>query len=312
MDNKLATAFLRLLVGIILLTGCSQRKQDSNEITTDEQSAVSYITSYSKPNLDDGELKGAILLGSSGFDAFTVSISKDGKWRLEKAEFGVSRVYENEASLTDIRTGLREYFDNMTAAGLDSSDIHFIVSSSAATNPKVAGIIAVLVELGFPTRTVSAEEEARYAFVAVMPEALRENGFVLDIGSGNTKIAWFENGTIVGYESYGSKYYQKQTPDGTIYNSIYALVKNIPVECRKYCFTIGGVPFELADGLPVHGDRYSILRDPAEYKTDDPKLMAGLNIYNAVKESSGTETFIFDWNSNFVIGYLLDDYISGN
>lgn len=32
---------------------------------------------------------------------------------------------------------------------------------------------------------------------------------------------------------------------------------------------------------------------------------AGLNIYKAIADATGTDTFVFDWDANFTIGFLL-------
>ncbi len=35
------------------------------------------------------------------------------------------------------------------------------------------------------------------------------------------------------------------------------------------------------------------------------KWAAGLNIYKAIAEATNTDTFVFDWDANFTIGFLL-------
>jgi hypothetical protein len=31
-----------------------------------------------------------------------------------------------------------------------------------------------------------------------------------------------------------------------------------------------------------------------------------VNIYKAIKDATGTDQFVFDWDANFTIGFLLD------
>jgi hypothetical protein len=34
-------------------------------------------------------------------------------------------------------------------------------------------------------------------------------------------------------------------------------------------------------------------------------MEAGLNIYKAIEDATKTDTFVFDWDANFTIGFLL-------
>jgi hypothetical protein len=47
------------------------------------------------------------------------------------------------------------------------------------------------------------------------------------------------------------------------------------------------------------------LNAPASYKAVDKKMAAGLNIYKALVDATNTDTFVFDWDANFTIGFLL-------
>ena len=71
------------------------------------------------------------------------------------------------------------------------------------------------------------------------------------------------------------------------------------------CFIVGGVPFELADQTRQGEERYTVLKAPADYKSDKAKTKAGINIYKALADATGCDTFVFDWDANFTIGFLL-------
>jgi hypothetical protein len=48
-----------------------------------------------------------------------------------------------------------------------------------------------------------------------------------------------------------------------------------------------------------------VLRTANDYKAADKKMGSGLNIYKAITDATNTDTFVFDWDSNFTIGFLL-------
>jgi hypothetical protein len=48
------------------------------------------------------------------------------------------------------------------------------------------------------------------------------------------------------------------------------------------------------------------LNPPAWYKPEDAKDKAGLNIYKAIADATDCKTFVFDWDANFSIGFLLE------
>ena len=83
-------------------------------------------------------------------------------------------------------------------------------------------------------------------------------------------------------------------------------LKQIPSGKREVCFIIGGVPFELAKKVRNGKERYTVLDAPSAYNLDNAKSKAGLNIYKSIKEATGCKQFVFDWEANFTIGFLLD------
>jgi hypothetical protein len=138
-----------------------------------------------------------------------------------------------------------------------------------------------------------------------LPSQYEQKAFVTDIGSGNTKLSWIENGQVKGLETFGAKYYQDGVDDAKVYSDVSSLAKRIPTDLRKTCFIIGGVPFEMAKEVRNGKERYTVLNAPQAYKLENAKSKAGINIYKAIADATGTTQFVFDWDANFTIGFLL-------
>ncbi|WP_338868043.1 hypothetical protein WBJ53_16485 [Spirosoma sp. SC4-14] len=275
----------------------------SDEATTTE-SRRSFT--YTPPAPNGGKLKGVVELGASGFNSFIVRIDEQKNWKLEKAEFGNSLVIENMASDEDIRSGLKSYIGKMLDYGVGSRDIHFVVSSGAVKAEGTQKIIKALKSLNYFVNTVTPEQEGSLGLRSVLPADYYSNSFVVDIGSGNTKISWKDGSSTKSLETYGAKYYQNGTSDETVTSEVKAKAKQIPEDHRKTCFIIGGVPFELAKAVRNGKERYTVLDAPSAYKLDNAKSKAGLNIYKAVADATGCDQFVFDWDANFTIGFLLN------
>lgn len=261
---------------------------------------------YTPPAPVDGKLKGVVELGASGFNSFVITVDKEKRWKLEKSEFGNSLVTENMATDEDVRIGLKKYIGTMLDYGVGSKDIHFVVSSGAAKAEVTTKITRVLKSLGYVVNQVSAEQEGQLALKSVLPAEYADKAFVVDIGSGNTKISWIDGGKISALESYGAKYFQDGTDDSKVYQEVSAKAKLIPANLRNTCFIIGGVPFEMAKEVRKGKERYTTLSAPLAYsKLTNAKSKAGVNIYKAVTDSTGCQQFVFDWDANFTIGFLL-------
>jgi hypothetical protein len=261
---------------------------------------------YTPPGPVAGKLKGVVELGASGFNSFIIRIDGDKNWKQEKAEFGNSLVMENMASDDDIRAGLKKYIGGMLDYGVSGRDIHFVVSSGAVKAEGTQKIIAVLKSLKYFVNTVTPEQEGQLALKCVQPAKFVDNSFVTDIGSGNTKISWKEGGKISAIETYGAKYFQNNVSDDAVAKEVAAKAKQVPSGKREVCFIIGGVPFELAKKVRQGKERYTVLDAPSAYQLDNAKSKAGLNIYKSIKESTGCKQFVFDWEANFTIGFLLE------
>jgi hypothetical protein len=280
----------------------SENTPENSEATTSDNSAFT----YTPPAPVDGKLKGVVELGASGFNSFIIKVDDQKRWALEKSEFGNSLVTENMATDEDIRIGLKKYIGGMLDFGVSSKDIHFVVSSGAAKADVTQKITRVLKSIGYVVNQVTAEQEGQLALRSVLPAEYANKAFVVDIGSGNTKMSWMEGTKVSALESYGAKYYQEGSDDSKVYEEVSSKAKQVPADKRKTCFIIGGVPFEMAKEVRKGKERFTTLSEPLAYsKLTNAKSKAGVNIYKAVKDATGCDQFVFDWDANFTIGFLL-------
>ena len=302
---------LRLAAAVlaaIAFNACQQRGPASNTgSVTEENEKVERFT-YQAPLPDHGKLKGVVELGSAGFNSFIIQMDKDKNWKLEKAEFGASGVYEGNITEDDVLRRLRDYIKGFIDFGVAGSNIHFIVSSGAQEKEAVIATVSALKKMGYVVNSVTAKQEGEYALKTAVPQPYENQAFVVDLGSGNTKIAWMSEGGIGVLETYGSKYYQDEIDVQTAYQAVSGVSKGIPAANRNICFIIGGVPFQMANQDRIENERYTALKSEKAYVSDkfaDDRSQAGLNIYRAIRETTGCKIFVFDWDANFAIGFLL-------
>ena len=260
---------------------------------------------FTAPAPQNGTLKGVVELGAAGFNSFIVEIDQNKNWQLKKAEWGNSLVYDGLASGRDITQGLKQYIANMLDYGVGGRDIHFVVSSGAVKVDATQKIISGIKTLGYVVNTVTPEKEAQLALRAALPDAYKDKAFVVDIGSGNTKVSWIDGNRITGLETYGAKYYVDNIEDSEVYLDVRSKVVKVPSSKTKTCFIIGGVPFQLAKQVRQGEERYTVLKAPGAYQPEGAKEKAGINIYNAIADVTGCQQFVFDWDANFTIGFLL-------
>jgi hypothetical protein len=253
-----------------------------------------------------GKLKGVVELGATGFNSFIIRVDAQKNWKLEKADYGASLVYEKMTSGADVKAGLKQYISEMLAYGVGGKDIHFVISSGAKKVSIVDEIISTLAGMGYTVNTVTAEQEGTYALRSVLPRDYSGRAFVVDIGSGNTKISWLQGGQVRALESYGAKYSQNGTSADAVRADITAKAKQIPANLTSTCFIIGGAPFEFAKKVRKDKtERYTVLPAPADIKPEGDKQVNGLNIYNSIASATGCKQFVFDWDANFTIGFLI-------
>ena len=259
---------------------------------------------YVPPTPVGGKLKGVVELGSYGFNSFIIKMDEQREWELKNAEYGVNTIY-NTNDAKSIIHALKEYISHMESFGVLDREIHFIVSSGAIKEPKVQSLTRIIRETGYVVNIATPKQEARYALRGILPNIFKKSAFVVDIGSGNTKIAWEEGKEIHTLETAGAQYLQRGISDEEAVQDVAQLASLIPQEYRGKCFIIGGVPYEMAKQYRKNKERYTVLRHPVNYHFGDKRMDSGVNIYKTIRETTGCERFVFDWNGNFAIGFLL-------
>ena len=254
----------------------------------------------------NGKLRGVVELGASGFNMFIIRIDDKKNWKLEKSEFGNSLVMENMATEEDVRAGLKAYIGKMLDFGVPGRDIHFVVSSGAALSENTHRITKGLQALKFVVTTVTPEREGALGLKAALPADYATKGFVMDMGSANSKISWYADGQPQVQDTFGSKYYEKNVDDATVAAAVKAKAAQVPAKLRGTCFIIGGVPYELAKAVRQGQEPYTVLKAPTDYpQLSGAKIKSGLNIYRALADATGCKQFVFGYDTNFTIGYLL-------
>jgi len=277
----------------------------TEETTTSGGTEDARIFAYEPEKPVDGKLKGIVEVGATGFNSFVVNMDAQRRWEVVSKDFGQSMVYEGLATTDDIRAGLKKYISMMFDKGVKSKDVHFIISSGAQKEPKTDIIASELKKMGFVVNLVTPQQEGQLALKSVLPPSYYGTAFVTDIGSGNTKISWMNSTKVEASEAPGSKYFEKDMTDAAVYDMVKAKASEVPQRSREVCFIIGGTPFDLAKQHRNGEERYTVLKSPEDYTADKPKTKAGLNIYKAIQDGTGCDTFVFDWDANFSIGFLL-------
>ena len=272
---------------------------------TTAATAPAYKFNYTPAKPQQGTLFGVVEVGATGFNSFVINMDAQKRWEIISKDFGESMVYEGLATTENIRAGLKKYLAAMLEKGVARNNMHFVISSGAQKSPNTKNIRDELRRMGFVVNTVNAVQEAAYAYKAVVPPAFTDRCFMVDIGTGNTKVSWDEGGRLKTLELHGAKYYVTEKPDKMVYFEINREMNSIPAARRQMCFILGGVPFTLARQHRKGEERYTVLKAPQFYKAEDKKMAAGLNIYKAMTDATQTATFVFDWDANFTIGFLL-------
>src|SRR5215203_5593142 len=253
----------------------------------------------------NGTMRGVVEVGATGFNSFVINMDGQKRWEIVSKDFGESLAYEGLATTEDIRQGLKKYLASMFDKGVSKNNMHFVISSGAQKEPKTITIGNELKKMGYVVNNVTPQQEAMFALKASLPPQFADNSFMVDIGSGNTKVSWQENGNLKTMELPGAKYYEKGTADNEIYDDVKSEIAKVPEGKRNVCFIIGGVPFMMAKRNRKGEERYTVLNAPQSYKASDKRMASGLNIYKAIIDATKTDTFVFDWDANFTIGFLL-------
>ena len=283
---------------------------DSSKTETENSSPASTKTeerefNYTPEKPENGTLKGVVELGATGFNSFVINMDNQKRWEIISKDFGESLAYEGLATTEDIRASLKKYIAGMFDKGVAKNNVHFVISSGAQKEPKTAIISNELKKMGYVVNNVTPKQEAELALKSTIPASFIDNSFMIDIGSGNTKVSWDNNGALQSLELPGAKYYEKGTSDEDVYSTVKSAASKIPEGKRNVGFIIGGVPYTLAKQHRKGEERYTVLKMPASYKSADKKMASGLNIYKGFVDATNTDTFVFDWDANFTIGFLL-------
>jgi len=298
---------------IVLLLFLSCKNSDKIEVIPKQ---VLPTFKYSPKKPIDGKLLGVVELGAAGFNSFIINVDKDLNWETIKKEYSTSLIVEGMTNTDLVNQKLRDYIEEITKYGLSKENIHFVVSSGAAKEEITQLISHELENIGYTVNTVNVEQEGAYAIKSVIPEKHITDSFLVDVGSGNTKISYFDSNNIpVTLEAHGAKYYQKGIENEDVFNDVKKVITQIPLKNRSKCFIIGGVPYHLAKSIEKdknrYKERYTILStDTQDFfkigKKDRKKVKCGLEIYKAIKEVTKPKNIIFDWDANFTIGFLLE------
>lgn len=293
-------------------TSTAERPTDSAATNTNTPPATRTTGStderefnYTPEDPVNGQLRGVVEVGATGFNSFVINMDDQKRWKIVSKDFGESLAYEGLATTEDIRLGLKKYLAAMFDKGVDKRNMHFVISSGAQKEPKTATISNELKKMGYVVNNVTADQEAKFALRATVPPSFADNSFMVDIGSGNTKVSWLDGESARTLELPGAKYYEKGTSNEDVYDQVKTGIAKVPEGKRNVCFIIGGVPFTLANQHRKGEERYTVLKAPQSYTGKDKKTEAGLNIYKAIADASKTDTFVFDWDANFTIGFLL-------
>jgi len=207
---------------------------------------------------------------------------------------------KNLVTEEDVRTGLKTYIGKMLDFGVAARDIHFVVSSGAALSHVTARITKGLRLLKYVVTTVTPEQEGALALPYV------DKAFVVDMGSANTKISWFENGSARVEDTYGSKFYEKNIDVATVVREVKSKSALVPASLRSTCFIIGGVPYEMAKSVRRDQEPFTVLKSAEAYAgLTGAKMKSGTSIYQAVAEATDCRQFVFGYDTPFTIGYLL-------
>ncbi|HNC59125.1 MAG TPA: hypothetical protein PLP33_27105 [Leptospiraceae bacterium] len=256
------------------------------------------------PEPVNGKTAGVAVLGASGYDSFVAELDHE-HYKVISKKFGNSLAYEGLTSDAEVKTQLKDYLAQMLNFGAKPSNVHFIVSSGALKEGKTEQIAQAIQKSGFVVNRITAEQEGIYALKAAMHPEYKNRAFVVDIGSGNTKISWYdETGKAQTRESVGAKYFQNGLLDSDVFSGVQRIASQVPQERREICFLIGGVPNSLAKRNGGSG-RYTKLNALDSYSAKDKKEASGLNILKAIQAGTNVGQFVFDDMANFGIGFLM-------
>lgn len=302
---KLISQVSLIIAVAIACTNSKPESETKSQVQTPPVAKEERIFDYQPQSPIDGELNAVIELGSLGLNYFIVEIDNQGRWKLIKSEYGRSNIIYGAITSSQIADKVLEYQKVISKSGVNKKNIHVLASSSFIKAEVMSTLKQDLEGKGLSLNPINADKEAQYAMMATIPREFIEESYLVDIGSGNTKLSWLSGIDTITSETHGSKYFLNNVQDTTVFREVREAVLNIPEKNRNLCFILGGAIYELAkDEIDKNDGRYNVLRPPSAYSKGDQKLNAGNVIYGAIY-SEPTYSYIFDSESNFSIGYLL-------
>lgn len=295
----------------------AQRSTSASGITSDNSDGTitaepisangADLTNPPAPN--DGIKKGIVEVGASGFAYLIIKVDANKNWELLKRKDDASFAYEGLSSADVIEERLRVFLAMMLNQGVPANNLHFTVSSGALKNPKTNDIISAIKRHNYTVNKVTAEQEGNAAYLAAMNKLYEDESFVFDLGSGNGKITWKDNGKLHTVETTGAKYFQMGIADADVFAELKDKASDVPETKRKKCFIVGGVPYTLATRILKNKDeklpRYTKLQNFADYKPQDDKEKSGLVVLKGLQEGTGCQDFYFDSWAAYSVGLLL-------
>lgn len=270
-----------------------------------EMQEVDKAFNYEPQKPINGKLNAVIEIGALGLNYFIINIDSHGRWELKKAQYGRSNLIYGVNTTSEITAKINEFKREIINFGVRARDIHLLASSSVVKIDQVSNLNEELKNINLQIKSINADLEAQYALMATIPKEFIEESFLVDIGSGNTKISWIQNRDTLSIEIHGSKYFLSDVQDTTVFREVRDAILEVPSQNRNLCFVLGGMIYEFVkDEISQSDKRYFILNSPDAYPLDNEKLKAAYVIYNALYLEP-TYSYIFDSESNFSIGYLI-------
>ncbi|WP_436516533.1 hypothetical protein [Ekhidna sp. To15] len=303
-------ALVKACLILLCAIGCTTNN-DSSRSTSDSgqlssvQPELSRNFDYQSPMPKNGELYAVVELGALGLNYFIVDIDKQNRWSLKASSYGRSNIIYGVNTTTEIINKISEFRSEILEYGVNKKNIHIIASSSAVKAAIVEELKSELSSQNLDIDYINSKAEGQYALMATIPKEFIDESFLVDIGSGNTKLSWVERNDTLSIDIHGSKYFLSDVQDTTVFREVRDAILEIPRKNRNLCFMLGGMIYEFVkDDIQKSEQRYFVLKAPNDYPVDNEKLKAANVIYNALFLAP-TYSYIFDSQSNFSVGYLL-------
>jgi hypothetical protein len=254
--------------------------------------ATSSKFKYMPPAPENGVSKCIVEVRKTGLVSFIVKIDAQNRWRLEKTDLDSSLV-QNDLVKNKKDISASDYVAGIINYGVDKRNIHFVAASGQDTP-----VMTEIKNLGFAISRFDSRKKIHWGFKATVPKQYEKSSFFVDISPDKTVIAWMEDENVQFRES--------SAPDEKRIQEIRRLAKDIPTNKRGYCFIAGDIPAKMAATHRAGNEKYTVLNAPGTYNLTGAGEQNGLAVYRAVYEASGCNTFIYDWNTNTVLGYFLE------